>query len=54
VSEMVDGVQDDSSCRRGTLLCAPHAGALANFAVALEKTAASVLKGWSAHAKCRR
>ena len=47
VSEMLHGVADDSDCRRGTLLCAPHAGALANFAVALEKVAANVSQGWA-------
>jgi hypothetical protein len=26
VSEMLRGIEDDSACRRGTLLCAPHAG----------------------------
>jgi hypothetical protein len=30
VSEMLHGVADDSRCRRGTLLCAPHAGGLAS------------------------
>ena len=24
VSEMLSGIEDDSKCRRGTLLCAPH------------------------------
>ena len=26
VSEMISGIEDDSKCRRGTLLCAPHVG----------------------------
>jgi len=47
VSEMMQGVRDDSACRRGTLLCAPHAGALANFQVATEKIAASEAAGWA-------
>ena len=47
VGEMLSGVEDDSLCQRGTLLCAPHAGALACLAVALEKTSANVSKGWA-------
>lgn len=46
VSEMLSGVEDDSRCRRGTLLCAPHAGALRHFDVALEKLAKNVTRGW--------
>jgi hypothetical protein len=47
ISEMLTGVSDDSECRRGTLLCAPHAGALERFEVAMEKTGANVAKGWA-------
>ena len=47
VSEMLNGVADDSGCRRGTLLCAPHVGALAELAQALAKTRANVEKGWA-------
>jgi hypothetical protein len=47
VSEMLDGVCDDSMCRRGTLLCAPHVGALRDLSVALAKTEANVAKGWA-------
>jgi hypothetical protein len=47
VSEMLHGVEDDSWCRRGTLLCAPHAGGLASFDQLLAKTAASAAAGWS-------
>jgi hypothetical protein len=47
VSEMLSGVEDDSLCRRGTLLCAPHAGGLAAFKQLLAKTAASAEAGWA-------
>ena len=47
VSEMLTGVEDDSHCRRGTLLCAPHAGGLAMVQEALSKTATNVEKGWA-------
>jgi len=47
VSEMVQGVRDDSQCLMGTLLCAPHRGALESFDQAAAKTAANVEKGWA-------
>ena len=47
VSEVLAGVSDDSRCRRGTLLCAPHVGALMNMPVASAQLAASVANGWS-------
>jgi hypothetical protein len=47
VSEMLSGIEDDSRCRRGTLLCAPHSGALRLLAVAQQKLAANVANGWS-------
>ena len=47
ISEVMQGVRDDSRCRRGTLLCAPHAGALLGFAVTQEKTTANVTQGWA-------
>ena len=47
VSEMLNGVADNSRCRRGTLLCAPHVGALTELAQALAKTRANVDKGWA-------
>jgi hypothetical protein len=47
VSEMISGVEDDSQCLRGTLLCAPHAGALRMLSVARQKLAANVDNGWS-------
>eukprot|EP00966_Prymnesium_polylepis_P334716 7390085-Prymnesium_polylepis.1 len=45
VAEVVRGVADDSRCRRGTLLCAPHAGALERFEVAASKLQAGVEAG---------
>ena len=47
VSEVVNGVSDDSGCRRGTLLCAPHAGALAHHEQAEAKLAAGVAAGYT-------
>ena len=47
VSEVVNGVSDDSVCRRGTLLCAPHAGALVHQEQAEGKLAASVAAGYA-------
>ena len=46
LSEMAQGMRDDSDCRRGTLLCAPHGSALEHFAVAEEKIAKGVTNGW--------
>jgi len=47
LSEMLHGVEDDSRCRRGTLLCAPHAGAIAELAIAVGKAEADVANGWA-------
>ena len=47
VTEVLHGVADDSQCRRGTLLCAPHAGGLAHHAEAEAKLAASVAAGYA-------
>ena len=47
VSEMLMGLCDDSQCRRGTLLCAPHTGALQRFDVAAAKLATSEAQGWA-------
>ena len=47
VREMLDGVEDDSKCRRGTLLCGPHAGALKSFDVAVRKAAGNIENGWA-------
>ena len=47
LSEMITGVEDDSRCRRGTLLCAPHLGAIKLFAEACAKAHANVEKNWA-------
>ena len=47
VSEMLTGITDDSDCGRGTLLCAPHSGALLNFEQACEKLDKNVKRGWA-------
>ena len=47
VSEMLSGIEDDSKCRRGTLLCAPHVGGLKSYQQMLKKTKASVEAGWA-------
>ena len=43
---MLNGMSDDSECRRGTLLCAPHGSALAHFAVMSGKVESGVQSGW--------
>jgi hypothetical protein len=40
-------VRDDSDCQRGTLLCAPHAGALLKFEVSQAKLRDCLAEGWS-------
>ena len=47
VSEMISGIEDDSRCRRGTLLCAPRTGGLKSYQQMLKKTKASVDSGWA-------
>jgi hypothetical protein len=47
ISEMRQGIADDSECRLGTLLCAPHASALQHIAVANCKLRASEEKLWA-------
>lgn len=47
VSEMLSGIEDDACCERGSLLCAPHASALAHWAVAAERTQRNVKQGWA-------
>ena len=47
VAELLCGVSDDSKCRRGTLLCAPHVGVLRSYAEMVKKTKASVAAGWA-------
>ena len=46
VSEILSGIRDDATCTRGTLLCAPHAGALKLYQVAREKLLKTEQKGW--------
>lgn len=46
VHEVAIGVSDDSQCVRGSLLCAPHTGALAALAQAETKLSAGVAAGW--------
>jgi hypothetical protein len=47
LDEMERGVSDDSACRRGTLLCAPHAGALRELSIAVGKAEGDVSSGWA-------
>ena len=47
LSEVGNGIEDDSDCAEGTLLCAPHGSALEQFATADAKLAASLKAGWS-------
>ena len=47
IDECLRGFCDDSTVEIGSLLCAPHSGALAFFDQAEAKIAKSVLKGWA-------
>ena len=47
VRELCDGIEDDTCVPRGTLLCAPHASALADFAVASGKLQKNMTEGWA-------
>ena len=47
IDECLRGFCDDSTVENGSLLCAPHSGALAFFDQAEAKIAKSVLKGWA-------
>ena len=47
ISEMLQGVRDDSRCERGTLLCAPHIGALRELSVAVAKATGDITEGWA-------
>ena len=47
VYEMLSKIEDDSKCRRGTLLCAPHVDGLKSYKQMLTKTKASVEAGWA-------
>lgn len=46
VDEVFRRVSDDSTCERGTLLCAPHVGALCALDVAGGKLLDGMDKGW--------
>ena len=46
VTEILGGIRDDATCARGTLLCAPHAGALKLYEQAREKLLKTETKGW--------
>jgi len=51
LTEVLAGIADDVTAPRGSLLCAPHTGALKGMRVADEKLAALVSEGWAeAHA----
>jgi hypothetical protein len=41
------GISDDSLCQRGTLLCAPHAGAAKQLSTAVAKAMGDVESGWA-------
>lgn len=47
VGEMLYGFADDADVPMGTLLCAPHVGALRHLTQAKLKVAKSVTKGWA-------
>jgi hypothetical protein len=47
VSELLQGIRDDATCERGTLLCAPHTGALRFYEQAREKLLKSERLGWA-------
>jgi len=47
LSEMVQGIRDNATCARGSLLCAPHVGALKLYAQGREKLLKNEKKGWA-------
>ena len=47
VAELLDGIEDDATCSRGTLLCAPHGGALRFFTEAQKKLDKNEERGWA-------
>ena len=49
IGEASRGMSDDSTVPAGTLLCAPHVGALKSFEVAMSKLAKSVTEGWASN-----
>jgi hypothetical protein len=48
VSEMLNGVSDDVESPRGSLLCAPHLGALRFFSEADSRLRTNLTEGWAA------
>ena len=49
IDEAKRGMSDDSTVLAGTLLCAPHIGALKSFDVAMSKIEKSVTEGWASN-----
>ena len=47
IAELLDGIDDDATCSRGTLLCAPHGGALRFFTEAQKKLDKNEERGWA-------
>ena len=47
LSEARHGIEDDSECAEGTLLCAPHGSALEHFSIAADKLASSQKLGYA-------
>jgi hypothetical protein len=47
IAELLDGIEDDATCTRGTLLCAPHGGALRFFNEAQKKLDKNEERGWA-------
>ena len=47
LQEMQRGISDDVEGPRGTMLCGPHVGALANYAAARSKLDKSLQRGWA-------
>ena len=47
IAELLDGITDNAACTRGTLLCAPHGGALRLFNEAQKKLDKNEERGWA-------
>ena len=47
LSEVSQGLSDDSECAFGTLLCAPHGSALARYDIVSGKLETSAVAGWA-------
>ena len=46
LDELRQGFSDDSQCKRGTLLCAPHGSALERYDIVREKLQKNTDEGW--------